>query len=165
MDLQPANILVVRNCDGTYRYILIDWGMAVNGATIKKLTSFRGTPPFSHPDMLLLKKEKTDKWRKQKPKAEFDRFSLAMTLAYIEHKGVPWWGFNQKVVTDHMLENRYNKAVQLISDSSLDNAVKKKVLGWIPKPPEQSPSSQPQTPRGKTMESGQVKKRKRNTGH
>ena len=147
LDVQPSNIIVVDNGDETCRYILIDWGTAVKKVNeTTKLTSFHGTPPFSHPEMLLVKKKKDDRWSGPVPSAALDKFSLAMTLAYIEHKGVPWSGFHKKVVTDDMLEDRYEKAVQLINNSLLDQPSKDKVLGWIPEPEKQSPSSQPQTP-------------------
>lgn len=129
LDIQPSNIILVRKDDGTNKYILIDWGIAKTGE--KKLEEFHGSPPFSHPEMFLVKKEKKDQWKGPKPKPDFDNFSLAMTLACIQHGGVPWSGFHNKVVTNHMLTDRYNKAVELIRGSFLDDESKKKVLEWM----------------------------------
>lgn len=134
LDVQPSNIIAVDDSNGR-RYILIDWGMAVKGD--KVLKAFHGSPPFTHPSMFLVKNnpEDKDKWKGPKPEAEFDKFSLAMTLAYIEHKGVPWSGFHGKVVTNEMLEDRRSIAVKLIECSpNLDEIAKTKVLEWVSKP-------------------------------
>mmetsp|Transcript_83237 Transcript_83237/g.124839 ORF Transcript_83237/g.124839 Transcript_83237/m.124839 type:complete len:439 (+) Transcript_83237:442-1758(+) len=134
LDVQPSNIIVVRNDDGTRRYVLIDWGTAVQGGNkAKKLEYFRGTPPFADQQLLLIKKSEKDTWKGQKPKAEFDKFSMAMTLAYIQHGGVPWYGFHRPVVTDAMLSDRLTKAVELIQKSGLDPETKEEVISWLPR--------------------------------
>ena len=92
---------------------------------------FHGTPPFSHPKMFLVKRNKDDKWSAPRIHAGFYQFSLAMTLACIVQKGVLWSGFNKKVATAFMLNDRHQKTEDLIKGSGLDRKSKAKVLGWI----------------------------------
>ena len=122
LDVQPSNVIVepdLGNSPEQDIVKLIDWGSA---AMMKeKLDHYRGTPPFSHPNLLRLDKKD---WVKNNPKADFDMYSLAMTACYLLRGRMPWDGFDRVHVTQEMLDSRLEIAKPLIDQSNLDEDLK-----------------------------------------
>eukprot|EP00980_Cylindrotheca_fusiformis_P011031 scaffold2533_cov137-Cylindrotheca_fusiformis.AAC.19 len=107
LDINPSNIVFMEE---EKKFILIDWGTAAKQG--EKLQSYRGTPPFSHPALLAEKNQEMEETTTE-PAAKFDSYSLAMTVCYILHGGIPWDGFNGLPVTASRLQARKEKALNL----------------------------------------------------
>jgi serine/threonine protein kinase len=111
LDVRPSNIIISQPGNVSPRVQLIDFGCAAQ--KYKKLSQFRGCPPFAHSELL---RQGLENWL---PDDKHDMASLSFTIAsLLAGISVPWFGFNGCIIEPYKLKDRLTIATELICESN-----------------------------------------------